>query len=129
MDGKQARKTGNSTTLGSLFDHGCDVMNLSLTCITVMNILGLSGLEFYCLVGFITLSFSVPIIEQLSKQVQNRQTRLRPNQPNQRGANVCRCPHLLCRYFRTQFPDLDRADPGRKIQTGFFSDNIYCSWD
>jgi len=24
LDGKQARKTGNSTALGMLFDHGCD---------------------------------------------------------------------------------------------------------
>jgi ethanolaminephosphotransferase len=24
MDGKQARKTGNGTPLGLLFDHGCD---------------------------------------------------------------------------------------------------------
>jgi len=24
MDGKQARKTGNSSPLGLLFDHGCD---------------------------------------------------------------------------------------------------------
>lgn len=27
MDGKQARKTGNGSALGLLFDHGCDAMN------------------------------------------------------------------------------------------------------
>jgi len=27
MDGKQARKTGSSSALGLLFDHGCDAMN------------------------------------------------------------------------------------------------------
>jgi len=26
MDGKQARKTGNSSPLGMLFDHGCDAI-------------------------------------------------------------------------------------------------------
>jgi len=30
MDGKQARKTGSSSPLGLLFDHGCDAMNLIL---------------------------------------------------------------------------------------------------
>ncbi|KAL7543176.1 hypothetical protein ACHAXR_012470 [Thalassiosira sp. AJA248-18] len=30
MDGQQARKTGSSSPLGLLFDHGCDAMNLIL---------------------------------------------------------------------------------------------------
>jgi len=30
MDGKQARKTGNSSALGMLFDHGCDAISGSL---------------------------------------------------------------------------------------------------
>ena len=29
-DGKQARKTGNSTPLGMLFDHGCDSLIVTL---------------------------------------------------------------------------------------------------
>jgi len=29
-DGKQARKTGNSTALGMLFDHGCDMITIFL---------------------------------------------------------------------------------------------------
>mmetsp|Transcript_2187 Transcript_2187/g.3212 ORF Transcript_2187/g.3212 Transcript_2187/m.3212 type:complete len:408 (-) Transcript_2187:56-1279(-) len=29
MDGKQARKTGSSSPLGLLFDHGCDALNVS----------------------------------------------------------------------------------------------------
>lgn len=35
MDGKQARRTGSSSALGLLFDHGCDSINaglLSATC-------------------------------------------------------------------------------------------------
>ena len=30
MDGKQARKTGNSSPLGLIFDHGCDSITLGL---------------------------------------------------------------------------------------------------
>ena len=28
LDGKQARKTGNSSPLGLLFDHGCDAFSI-----------------------------------------------------------------------------------------------------
>lgn len=34
MDGKQARRTGNSSPLGLLFDHGCDAFASAL--LTVM---------------------------------------------------------------------------------------------
>lgn len=30
MDGKQARKTGNSSPLGLLFDHGCDSLTAGM---------------------------------------------------------------------------------------------------
>ena len=30
MDGKQARKTGNGSPLGLLFDHGCDSVSMGL---------------------------------------------------------------------------------------------------
>ena len=30
LDGKQARKTGNSSPLGLLFDHGCDAFSMGL---------------------------------------------------------------------------------------------------
>lgn len=28
IDGKQARRTGTSSPLGELFDHGCDAINM-----------------------------------------------------------------------------------------------------
>jgi len=28
MDGKQARRSGNSSPLGLIFDHGCDAMTV-----------------------------------------------------------------------------------------------------
>ena len=39
MDGKQARRTGNSSPLGLLFDHGCDAFNAGIShlCIFVAN--------------------------------------------------------------------------------------------
>ena len=36
MDGKQARKTGNSSPLGLLFDHGCDAMTAGLVTIMIV---------------------------------------------------------------------------------------------
>ena len=30
MDGKQARRTGSSSPLGQLFDHGCDAFSMGL---------------------------------------------------------------------------------------------------
>jgi phosphatidylglycerophosphate synthase len=30
IDGKQARRTGETGPLGELFDHGCDAVNLSV---------------------------------------------------------------------------------------------------
>ena len=30
MDGKQARRTGNSSPLGMIFDHGCDAFSIGL---------------------------------------------------------------------------------------------------
>lgn len=30
MDGKQARRTGNSSPLGLLFDHGCDIFGMGM---------------------------------------------------------------------------------------------------
>jgi ethanolaminephosphotransferase len=34
LDGRQARRTGSSSPLGHLFDHGCDAINVALTGIT-----------------------------------------------------------------------------------------------
>jgi ethanolaminephosphotransferase len=31
VDGKQARRTGSSSPLGELFDHGCDALNCSVS--------------------------------------------------------------------------------------------------
>jgi len=35
MDGKQARRTGNSSPLGLLFDHGCDAFSTGILCLVI----------------------------------------------------------------------------------------------
>ncbi len=37
MDGKQARRTGSSSPMGLLFDHGCDCINASLLTWTIVS--------------------------------------------------------------------------------------------
>lgn len=69
IDGKQARKTGNGSTLGSLFDHGCDATNLILASTTVIEILGFSGIEYYLLIFSQIVAFSIPVIEQWAHQI------------------------------------------------------------
>jgi ethanolaminephosphotransferase len=41
MDGKQARRTGTSSPLGLMFDHGCDAMNSAFGSALMMTVLGL----------------------------------------------------------------------------------------
>lgn len=51
MDGKQARRTGSSSPLGMLFDHGCDAVNAGLLCIPIASALatGWTPNFFLCL--------------------------------------------------------------------------------
>lgn len=39
LDGKQARKTGNSSPLGLLFDHGCDAFSAAMVTLMFMKLL------------------------------------------------------------------------------------------
>ncbi|CAI2371000.1 unnamed protein product [Moneuplotes crassus] len=45
IDGKQARRTGSSSPLGQLFDHGCDSISWTICSMNVISFLGL-GLSF-----------------------------------------------------------------------------------
>ena len=42
MDGKQARRTGSSSPLGQLFDHGCDALVLHMMLGNIASTLGMS---------------------------------------------------------------------------------------
>jgi ethanolaminephosphotransferase len=49
LDGKQARRTGTSSPLGELFDHGCDALNTTLAaCITAVPLKLGNGWISYC---------------------------------------------------------------------------------
>jgi ethanolaminephosphotransferase len=39
IDGKQARRTGSSSPLGELFDHGCDAVSTSMLVIIINSFL------------------------------------------------------------------------------------------
>jgi ethanolaminephosphotransferase len=51
-DGKQARKTGSSSPLGLLFDHGCDAINTFICGLTLFTTIQL-GNSFWSVWGFI----------------------------------------------------------------------------
>lgn len=48
MDGKQARRTGNSSPLGLIFDHGCDAFAVGLQCLIIAKLaqMGVGGTLF-----------------------------------------------------------------------------------
>jgi ethanolaminephosphotransferase len=56
-DGKQARKTGSSSPLGLLFDHGCDAMNTFVSGLSLFTVIQL-GNSTLALAGYI-IAFSV----------------------------------------------------------------------
>ncbi len=65
MDGKQARKTGNSSPLGLLFDHGCDSFTTALITLMLSKLMqvGNSGLIFLALLAS-TGSFYFSTLEE-----------------------------------------------------------------
>lgn len=56
VDGKQARRTGTSSPLGELFDHGCDALNTAFVSILQCAALGLGHTQ-NSLIIFITTVF------------------------------------------------------------------------
>lgn len=66
LDGKQARRTGSSSPLGELFDHGCDALSCMLTTTTIAAAMGLgSGWWFWALNTAVFGAFYSTIWEQL----------------------------------------------------------------
>lgn len=45
VDGKQARRTGTSSPLGELFDHGCDALNCAVGGLVLVGVMGLGRTE------------------------------------------------------------------------------------
>eukprot|EP01064_Diplonema_japonicum_P006674 TRINITY_DN1451_c2_g2_i1.p1 TRINITY_DN1451_c2_g2~~TRINITY_DN1451_c2_g2_i1.p1 ORF type:complete len:425 (+),score=70.49 TRINITY_DN1451_c2_g2_i1:50-1276(+) len=55
LDGKQARRTGTSSPLGELFDHGCDAMGTHLISLNTMSALMIPKDSFYWAVMYCLL--------------------------------------------------------------------------
>ena len=53
MDGKQARKTGSSSPLGLLFDHGLDAWNIVLAAVNTICAMGIASDDFFCIAAVI----------------------------------------------------------------------------
>ncbi|CAO3632521.1 unnamed protein product [Cunninghamella blakesleeana] len=66
VDGKQARRTGTSSPLGELFDHGCDALNATYVAILQIAALGLGNNGLLMNIIFITLTvgFYLSTIEE-----------------------------------------------------------------
>ena len=81
MDGKQARRTGTSSPLGQMFDHGCDAITFSLAIFTLVRLrqigYGYLTFAFVCLspTGYFMYNFKeyymgeyyLPIINPISE--------------------------------------------------------------
>ncbi|RHZ61702.1 hypothetical protein Glove_346g63 [Diversispora epigaea] len=55
VDGKQARRTGTSSPLGELFDHGCDALNCTFGSIVLAASLGLGHSEYVVALLLLTI--------------------------------------------------------------------------
>jgi ethanolaminephosphotransferase len=56
MDGKQARRTGSSSPLGMMFDHGCDAVTTFLFASGLGTVVGLDSIEWFSLL-WLMISF------------------------------------------------------------------------
>lgn len=65
MDGKQARKTGNSSPLGLMMDHGCDSFSTGFHTLMMLKVLQI-GNNFFILFGVIAASqtFYISTLEE-----------------------------------------------------------------
>lgn len=78
-DGKQARKTGNSSPLGLLFDHGCDALNVVVSACTFASTIKL-GPSFWVRAGPSTFVSVCQLSHLLSLWIQSLLLLLAPAQ-------------------------------------------------
>lgn len=64
MDGKQARKTGTSSALGMLFDHGCDGFVSGMIPLILTEVAGFNGPSALAVQGLSGLFFLAKTLEQ-----------------------------------------------------------------
>jgi len=65
MDGKQARKTGNSSPVGLMFDHGCDSFTAAFICLMMSKMMQVgNGPASLLILLAITQSFYFSTLEE-----------------------------------------------------------------
>jgi ethanolaminephosphotransferase len=69
MDGKQARKTGQSTCLGMLFDHGFDAVNAVLQAMTISRCLVFNSTQTTIAVVVAAIGFFATTFETYATKV------------------------------------------------------------
>ena len=67
-DGKQARKTGNSSTLGMLFDHGFDTIMTLILATTTLHIAGLKGFQYHYSMAVCGFGFYLTTLVQFDQK-------------------------------------------------------------
>ena len=67
-DGKQARKTKNSTSLGLLLDHGCDAFTCAFFGINSIQVFGLDNFRGLMVVVIVCFGFYLKTYEQFFKK-------------------------------------------------------------
>ena len=65
MDGKQARRTGNSSPLGLLFDHGCDAFSVGMVTLMIAKMIQI-GNNYIILLALLasTMAFYFATLEE-----------------------------------------------------------------
>lgn len=78
LDGKQARRTGSSSPLGQLFDHGCDALVTAIQSRNLVLCFGLGGhfLGSWLLVAACTVFFGAQLEEYFTRVLRTAPTKL-----------------------------------------------------
>eukprot|EP00658_Telonema_sp_P-2_P020347 TRINITY_DN1804_c0_g2_i1.p1 TRINITY_DN1804_c0_g2~~TRINITY_DN1804_c0_g2_i1.p1 ORF type:complete len:340 (-),score=76.69 TRINITY_DN1804_c0_g2_i1:547-1566(-) len=81
LDGKQARRTGSSSPLGLLFDHGCDAINTTTVVLNLAAVWQLGpGLRTYWMWAGFALAFFLGTLEEYYTGYMNLPTLNAPNE-------------------------------------------------
>ena len=64
IDGRQARRTGTSSPLGELFDHGCDALYVTCGQLLLANVFGFRGVWVILMLLFCVVPFYFSHLEE-----------------------------------------------------------------
>jgi len=70
LDGKQARKTGNSSPMGLLFDHGCDSLTVNIQGVSLAHCMGFGNTYLsYCVYLSGAIPFFLTTLEEVKQKL------------------------------------------------------------